>query len=112
MEDALLFQLRNGVDKYMHQATLLEDAMAGAGTKDYLLVSRIVRFRMFTTPPFFFLVESVTDNFSLPDWDRNHMANVRGAYEKRYHRNLASRIKGETSGDYERLMLACIGERV
>jgi annexin A7/11 len=90
MEDALLFQLRSGVDKYMHQATLLEDAMAGAGTKDYLLVSRIVRFH----------------------WDRNHMANVRGAYEKRYHRNLASRIKGETSGDYERLMLACIGERV
>ncbi|KAK4035141.1 annexin-like protein [Parachaetomium inaequale] len=90
MEDALLFQLRNAVDKYMHQATLLEDAMAGAGTKDYLLISRVVRFH----------------------WDRNHMANVRGAYEKRYHRNLASRIKGETSGDYERLMLACIGERV
>jgi annexin A7/11 len=40
------------------------------------------------------------------------MANVRGAYEKRYHRNLASRIRRETSGDYERLMLACIGERV
>lgn len=110
MEDALLFQLRSGVDKYMHQATLLEDAMAGAGTKDYLLVSRVVRFRMFTAP--FLLIENATDNFSLLDWDRNHMANVRGAYEKRYHRNLASRIKGETSGDYERLMLACIGERV
>jgi annexin A7/11 len=53
MEDALLFQLRNGVDKYMHQATLLEDAMAGAGTKDYLLVSRVVRFRMLTPPLFF-----------------------------------------------------------
>jgi hypothetical protein len=46
MEDALLFQLRNAVDKYMHQATLLEDAMSGAGTKDYLLVTRTVRFRM------------------------------------------------------------------
>ncbi|KAH6635122.1 annexin-like protein [Chaetomium sp. MPI-SDFR-AT-0129] len=90
MEDALLFQLRSGVDKYMHHAALLEDAMAGAGTKDYLLVSRVVRFH----------------------WDRNHMANVVGAYEKRYHRSLSSRIKGETSGDYERLMLACIGERV
>ncbi|KAJ4300173.1 hypothetical protein N0V88_002842 [Collariella sp. IMI 366227] len=90
MEDALLYQLRNGVDKYMHHATLLEDAMAGAGTKDYLLVSRVVRYH----------------------WDRQHMANVRGAYENKYRRNLASRIKGETSGDYERLMLACIGERV
>jgi len=90
MEDALLFQLRQGLDKYMHQASLLEDAMAGAGTKDYLLVSRVVR----------------------NHWDRSHMANVRGAYEKRYRKNLASRIKGETSGDYERLLLACIGEVV
>lgn len=89
MEDALLFQLRRGMDRYMHQAILLEDAMAGAGTKDYLLVSRVVR----------------------SHWDRANMANVKGAYEKRYGRSLASRIKGETSGDYQRLMIACIGER-
>jgi len=90
MEDALLFQLRHGMDKYMHQAQLLEDAMAGLGTKDQLLVSRIVRFH----------------------WDQANMANTRGAYEKRYRTNLASRIRGETSGDYEKLMLACIGERI
>lgn len=89
MEDALLFQLRRGFDRYMHQAMLLEDAMAGAGTKDYLLVSRVVR----------------------SHWDRANMANVKGAYEKRYGKSLARRIKGETSGDYERLMIACIGER-
>ncbi|KAK7735369.1 hypothetical protein SLS63_003839 [Diaporthe eres] len=89
MEDALLYQLRRGMDKYMHQAILLEDAMAGAGTKDYLLVSRVVR----------------------SHWDRANMANVKGAYEKRYGKSLARRIKGETSGDYERLMIACIGER-
>lgn len=64
--------------------------MAGLGTKDHLLVSRVVR----------------------SHWDRDNMANVRGAYERRYHKNLASRIKAETSGDYERLMLACIGESV
>ncbi|KAK0715893.1 hypothetical protein B0H67DRAFT_554322 [Lasiosphaeris hirsuta] len=90
MEDALLYQLRHGLDKYMAEAQLIEDAMAGMGTKDTLLVSRIIR----------------------AHWDRSHMANVRGAYEKRYRKNLASRIKGETSGDYERLMLACIGENV
>ncbi|KAK3323660.1 annexin-like protein [Cercophora scortea] len=90
MEDALLFQLRHGLDKYMHQAQLLEDAMAGMGTKDHLLVNRVVRFH----------------------WDRTNMANVRAAYEKRYRTNLANRIKGETSGDYERLLLGCIGERV
>lgn len=90
MEDALLFQLRRGLDKYMHQAQLLEDGMAGMGTKDALLIGRVVR----------------------AHWDRNNMANVKGAYEKRYHRSLASRIKSETSGDYERMLLACIGENV
>jgi annexin A7/11 len=74
----------------MHQAQLLEDAMAGMGTKDDLLIGRVIR----------------------AHWDRTNMANVRGAYEKRYHRSLASRIKGETSGDYERMLLACIGESI
>jgi len=90
MEDALLFQLRHAVDKYMHAAQLLEDSMAGLGTKDHLLVARVVRFH----------------------WDQNFLANVKGAYQARYHRSLAGRIKGETSGDYERLMLACIGENI
>ncbi|KAM5355961.1 hypothetical protein ACJ41O_002607 [Fusarium nematophilum] len=88
MEDALLFQLRSATDKYMHAAKLLEDSMAGMGTKDHLLVARVVRFH----------------------WDRNTLANVKGAYQQRYGRSLGSRIKGETSGDYKRTMLACIGE--
>ncbi|KAK2051379.1 Annexin [Colletotrichum caudatum] len=90
MEDALLFQLRHAVDKYMHAAQLLEDSMAGFGTKDHLLVERVVRFH----------------------WDRNFLANVKGAYQARYNRSLAGRIKGETGGDYQRLMLACIGENI
>ncbi|CAJ2501488.1 Uu.00g043410.m01.CDS01 [Anthostomella pinea] len=90
MEEALLYQLRHATDKYMHAAALLEDAMAGLGTKDHLLVSRVVRYH----------------------WDQSAMANIKGAYQQRYHKSLASRIKGETSGDYGRLMLACIGERV
>ncbi|CEJ85831.1 Putative Annexin [[Torrubiella] hemipterigena] len=88
MEDALLFQLRHAVDKYMHAASLLEDAMAGMGTKDFLLVSRVVRFH----------------------WDRNELANIKGAYQQKYRTSLANRIKGETSGDYERLMVACVGQ--
>ncbi|PHH86962.1 hypothetical protein CDD83_9492 [Cordyceps sp. RAO-2017] len=88
MQDALLFQLRNAVDKYMHAATLLEASMAGLGTKDHLLVARVVRYH----------------------WDRTTLANVKGAYQQKYGRSLASRIKGETSGDYGRLMLACVGE--
>ncbi|KAI1496133.1 hypothetical protein F5X99DRAFT_422382 [Biscogniauxia marginata] len=90
MEEALLFQLRNAIDKYMHAASLLEDAMAGLGTKDHLLVSRVVRYH----------------------WDAHALANIKGAYKQRYKKSLASRIKGETSGDYGRLMLACVGEPI
>ncbi|PHH65530.1 hypothetical protein CDD81_2310 [Ophiocordyceps australis] len=88
MQDALLFQLRHAVDKYMHAANLLEESMAGMGTKDHLLVSRVVRFH----------------------WDRNTLANVKGAYQHKYGKSLASRIRGETSGDYRNLMLACVGD--
>jgi len=88
MEDALLFQLRNATDKYMHAAKLLEDSMAGMGTKDHLLIARVIRFH----------------------WDRNTLANVKGAYQQRYGRSLGSRVKGETSGDYRRTMLAALGE--
>lgn len=88
MELALLQQLRTGTDKAMRDAMLLEDAMSGAGTKDHLLVNRVVRVH----------------------WDRNHMQQVKGAYQHKYHKSLTSRIKGETSGDYEKLMVACLGE--
>ncbi|KAL7925110.1 Annexin [Trichoderma austrokoningii] len=88
MKDALLFQVRHAVDKYMHAAELLEDSMAGLGTKDHLLVSRVVRFH----------------------WDRQELANIKGAYQQRYKKSLTSRIKGETSSHYRTLMEACIGE--
>lgn len=90
MEDALLSQLNHGMDKYMHQASLLRDAMVGMGTKDNLLVARVVR----------------------AHWDKGNMANVRGAFQQRYRSDLVKDIKSETSGDYERLMIACCGERV
>ncbi|KAK2596193.1 hypothetical protein QQS21_006398 [Conoideocrella luteorostrata] len=88
MQDALLFQLRHATDKYMHAAELLEESMAGMGTKDHLLVARVVRFH----------------------WDHTMLSNVKAAYQQRFGRSLGARIKGETSGDYEKLMLACIGE--
>ncbi|RYO88209.1 hypothetical protein DL762_003814 [Monosporascus cannonballus] len=90
MKDALLYQLRSAINKPAHAAKLLEDAMAGMGTKDHLLVSRVVRYH----------------------WDQRFMADVKRAYQDRYRKSLASRIKGETSGYYEKLMLACIGELV
>jgi annexin A7/11 len=88
MELALLHQLRTGTDKAMRDAILLEDAMAGVGTKDHLLTNRVVRIH----------------------WDRNHMAQVKGAFQHKFRSSLTSRIKGETSGDYEKLLVACCGE--
>lgn len=44
MEDALLYQLRSAINKPVNAAKLLEDAMAGMGTKDHLLVSRVIRY--------------------------------------------------------------------
>lgn len=85
MELALLHQLRTGTDKAMRDALLLEDAMSGAGTKDALLTQRVVR----------------------AHWDRNHMQQVKGAYQHKFHNSLISRIKGETSGNYENLLVAC-----
>ncbi|KAJ4416392.1 hypothetical protein N0V85_002312 [Neurospora sp. IMI 360204] len=90
MKNALLIQLRHGTDKYMLQARLLEDAMAGMGTKDRLLISRLVR----------------------AHWDRDNMRNVKNAYEQRYKKKLAKRVLGETSGDYQRLLLAICGEPI
>lgn len=88
MEAALLYQLRTGTDKAMRDAMLVEDAMAGLGTHDALLTNRVIRIH----------------------WDRNHMNNVKGAYQHNYHTSLVHRIKGETSGDYERLLVAALGE--
>ncbi|KAI2638057.1 hypothetical protein GGS21DRAFT_509465 [Xylaria nigripes] len=88
MKDALLYQLRNAVDKYMHAATLFENAMAGLGTQDDLLVARVVRYH----------------------WDRETLANIKGAFRQRYNKTLASAIRREISGDYEKLMVACVGE--
>lgn len=89
MQRALLHQLRTGTDRAMRDALLLEDAMAGVGTEDRLLLNRVVRMH----------------------WDRNHMQQVKAAYRHKFNgRDLGARIRGETSGDFERALVACIGE--
>ncbi|KAI9709016.1 MAG: hypothetical protein M1828_002558 [Chrysothrix sp. TS-e1954] len=87
MEEALLRMLHVAEDRAMADAKALEATMAGPGTKDRLLVNRIVRMH----------------------WDKNHMSQVKGAYKHHYKRELAQRVRGETSGAYERLMVALVG---
>lgn len=86
MEDALLRILGVAEDKAMADAVALEETMKGTGTKDRLLVNRVVRLQ----------------------WNRSHLGQVRGAYRKRYNRELGARVRGETSGDYRRLLLAIV----
>lgn len=86
MKDALLLFLARGSDKVKSDANQLEDSMKGLGTKDVLLVQRVVR----------------------AHWDKQHMGQVRNAYKVFHKRDLVDRIKGETRGDYERLMVACV----
>ncbi|KAJ5089671.1 hypothetical protein N7532_008355 [Penicillium argentinense] len=86
MEDAFLHMLRTATDPAMRDAILLEECMAGMGTKDEQLVVRVVRVH----------------------WNRDHKERVKAAYRHRYGKNLIDRVREETSGDYQRLMVALL----
>jgi len=86
MEDALRLLVRRAVNRPEAEAIRLEEAMAGMGTKDELLVQRVVRCH----------------------WDRNLMNAVSNAFKQLYKKDLVKRIEGETRGDYEKLMVACV----
>ena len=86
MEDALLLIINRATDRTMTDAVQLEDAMKGVGTKDDLLMNRVARIH----------------------WDRAHMDQVRRAYQFRYKKDLIARIKGETRGDQENLLVAML----
>lgn len=86
MEQALVQMVRCGADRAMRDAINLEHCMAGAGTRDDLLVARVVKIH----------------------WNSAHMQQVKGAYKVRYGHDLLHRIKGETSGDYEKCLVAML----
>ena len=86
MEQALVQMVRCGADRAMRDAINLEHAMAGVGTKDDLLVNRVVKIH----------------------WNPAHVAQVKGAYKVRYGHDLIGRIQSETSGDYERCLVAML----
>ncbi|KAF4157411.1 hypothetical protein CNMCM6069_005630 [Aspergillus lentulus] len=86
MKDALLHMLRTALDPAMRDADLLEDCMRGVGTKDEKLVVRVVRVH----------------------WNRQHLDQVKRAYHHRYKKDLIARVRGETSGDYQRLLVALL----
>ncbi|KAI2817747.1 hypothetical protein CBS147320_8048 [Aspergillus niger] len=86
MKDALLHMLGAALDPAMHDAEQLEDCMKGMGTKDEKLVTRVVRIH----------------------WAPGHLDQVKRAYRHRFQKDLLERVRGETSGDYQRLMVALL----
>ncbi|KAF9258306.1 Annexin [Marasmius fiardii PR-910] len=93
MRFALLYIVNGAKEKHIGEgpgvwrdAKLLEASMKGLGTKDKQLVWRIVRFH----------------------WDKPRFEAIKKAYHKKYKKSLESRVSGETSGDYKKMMLALI----
>jgi len=86
MEDALRLLISRATNRAEAEATRLEDAMAGMGTKDNLLVMRVIRCH----------------------WNQQFMTAVSNEYKRVYKKDLIKRIEGETRGDYEKLMVACV----
>ncbi|KAJ7084596.1 hypothetical protein B0H15DRAFT_932029 [Mycena belliarum] len=93
--DALLW-IVNGVEpsprfpdlnpQLVRDVTSLEATMAGVGTKDALLVMRILR----------------------AHWSRARMEQISNAYLRIYGKTLLRRVEGETSGAFENLLVAMI----
>lgn len=86
MEDALRLLIARATNRAEAEAMRLEEAMAGMGTKDNLLVMRVIRCH----------------------WNQQFMTAVSNEYKRVYKKDLIKRIEGETKGDYERLMVACV----
>lgn len=86
MKDSFLQILRTALDPAMRDAVALEECMKGAGTKDEKLVVRVVRLH----------------------WNRMHLDQVKRAYSHKFGKDLIDRVRGETSGDYQRLMVALL----
>ena len=41
-------------------------------------------------------------------WNHAHLDQVKKAYQYRFKTDLVARVRGETSGDYQRLMVALL----
>lgn len=89
MRDGLVFIARyaeNDGQGVVRDAAMLEESMAGMGTKDERLCYRVVR----------------------GSWNRPRWAAIKNTYQATYHRTLKRRVEGETSGKYEKALVAII----
>ena len=86
-----ILHILNGVlNKPARDAKLLEMSMKGVGTRDDLLIARLIRIH----------------------WDPEHMQAVKEAYKEKYGMTLRERIQGDTSGDYQTFLVAMLSDRI
>lgn len=88
LKKALINLVKSITNRNEFIAEQFEDSMKGMGTKDDKLIRLTVRYR-----------------------DPMIIAPIKEAYKTMYGKSLKKRIEGDTSGDYRRLLLTCIGEK-
>ncbi|KAJ6443784.1 annexin-like protein [Purpureocillium lavendulum] len=89
MEDALLRMLTHAMDRARSDAARLHQPLVKTVRKDRLFINRLVALY----------------------WDRPRLEAARAAYRKQYGYAPGRTIKEALSGDYEKLMLALVGEK-
>lgn len=85
---ALVNLVKSIINRDEYIAEQFENSMKGMGTKDNKLIRLTVRYR-----------------------DPEIIRPIKEAYKTMYGKSLKKRIEGDTSGDYRKLLLTCIGER-
>jgi len=85
---ALISLVKSITNRDEYIAEQFENSMKGMGTKDNKLIRLTVRYR-----------------------DPLIIRPIKDAYKTMYGKSLKKRIEGDTSGDYRKLLLTCIGER-
>ncbi|ODH14403.1 hypothetical protein ACO22_06588 [Paracoccidioides brasiliensis] len=88
MRRSALYVVRGALDGPGTDAQMLYKCMKGMGTRDSLLIARVVRLH----------------------WARGggRVGEVKAAYRRRYERGLVEAVEKETSGDYEKALVALL----
>jgi annexin A7/11 len=88
IKKALINFVKSITNRNEYIAEQFENSMKGLGTKDNKLIRLTVRYR-----------------------DPSIIKPIKAAYQTMYGKSLKKRIEGDTSGDYRKLLLTCIGEK-
>ncbi|KAL2375726.1 hypothetical protein RJZ90_007914, partial [Blastomyces dermatitidis] len=78
--------VRGALDAAALDAWLLYKCMKGMGTRDSLLIARVVKLH----------------------WQRGRVGEVKAAYRRRFDKSLVDVVEKETSGDYEKVLVALL----